>query len=330
MRYRKLGQTDIEVSVLALGCCPIVGDAYWGPQEAQDSIATIKTAFDVGVTFFDTAEVYGNGYSEQLLAKALGQRRKEAVILSKVNENHLAAQDVREACEGSLRNLRSDYIDLYMIHRPCAEVPIAETVGALEKLRTEGKIREIGVSNFGVEDQRGFLEVAGQCAANQLAYSLLGRAIEYDIVPRCLEEGIGVLPYCPLSQGLLTGKFVTADDVPKRRAVSRLFSKERAQVLRGEDGCETETFATIAKIRRIAGNLGEPMGNVSLVWLLHQPVVTSVLAGARNPQQMAEDAEAAELELSEDTVAELTEVTEKLKELLGTNADSWQSESRIR
>lgn len=176
MRYRKLGQTDIIVSVIAMGCWPIVGDFTWGPQDEADSIATIHAALDAGINFFDTAEMYGNGYSEELLGRALAGRRHEVVIASKVGSEHLAADQVIRAGEGSLRRLRTDYIDLYQIHWPSRTVPLAETMAALERLRQQGKVRAIGVSNFGLGDLGDLLAI-GRPETNQLPYSLLWRAI---------------------------------------------------------------------------------------------------------------------------------------------------------
>jgi myo-inositol catabolism protein IolS len=329
MEYRKLGETEITVSVVAMGCWAITGDWTWGAQDEQASIATIRTALDVGINFFDTAEAYGDGYSETLLGQALAGRRHKAVIASKVSPSHLTGDEVQKACERSLRRLNTDYIDLYQIHWPNWKVPIAETLEALDKLRQQGKVRAIGISNFGMVDLSDLLTV-GRCETNQLPYSLLGRAIEYEIKPKCIDNDIGILCYSPLAQGLLTGKFVSADDVPETRARTRHFSKDRAQARHGEDGCELETFAAIESIRRICAKVGAPMAEVALAWLLYQPGVTSVLAGARTPDQIRQNTQAAALELSHEVISELTEVTEEVKQKLGPNPDLWQSDSRFR
>lgn len=329
MKYANLGSTDISVSTVAMGCWPIVGDATWGPQEEKEAISTIRAALDLGVTTFDTAEGYGAGYSEQLLGRALAASRDKAVILSKVSPSHLAAADLKAACERSLKNLHTDYIDLYQIHWPSRTVLLAETLTALEELRDEGKIRAIGVSNFAEMDLADVLAL-GRVEANQLPYSLLFRAIEYNLVAPCRDNAIGILCYCPLAQGLLTGKFATADDVPEGRARTRHFSKDRPQVRHGESGCEDETFAAIARIRTVSQQIKEPMGAVSLAWLLHQPGVTSVLAGARNVAQITDNARAADLELPPETLAELADATADLKTALGPNPDMWQSTPRMR
>jgi aryl-alcohol dehydrogenase-like predicted oxidoreductase len=322
MQYRTLGQTDLQVSVVAMGCWAIVGGFNWGPQDESDSLATIRAALDAGINFFDTAEMYGDGYSEELLAKVLPSRRAEVIIASKVSQQNLAAGQVQAACERSLRRLQTDYIDLYQIHWPNRDVPFEETLRALEDLRAAGKIRYIGVSNFGRQDMPAMLR-AGRYESNQVPYNLLWRAIEFDIQPQCVEHRISILPYSPLMQGLLTGKFRSADEVPADRARTRHFSSVREFVRHGGPGCEPETFATIAAIQQICDDLNQPMAEVALAWLLAQPAVTSVIAGARTPQQMLTNARAAALTLSAETVRRLTAATDALKQQLGPDPDMW-------
>jgi myo-inositol catabolism protein IolS len=331
MKYRKLGLTDIDVSVVAMGCWALAGGHTWGPQDEADSIATVRAALDAGVNFFDTAEGYGKGYSEEVLGRALQDRRHEAVIATKVSRSNLAPGDVIGACEGSLRRLQTDVIDLYQIHWASREVPISETFPALEKLREQGKVRAIGVSNFAIGDLTDLLAI-GHCQTDQLPYSLLWRAIEYEIQPKCIEEGIGILCYSPLMQGLLTGKYASPDDVPEGRARSRHFSKERPRVRHGESGCETETFTAIERVRQISESVGESMAKVSVAWLLAQPGVNAVLAGARKPDQIRETAQAVDLMLAPETIEALVEATEEVKRLLGTSPDIWggRTESRFR
>jgi myo-inositol catabolism protein IolS len=152
MQYRKLGKSDISVSVVVMGCWALAGDSTWGPQDADESIATVRAALDAGVNFFDTAEGYGGGDSESILGRALSGRRHEAVIATKVSRSHMSGDEVRRACERSLRHLQTDYIDLYQIHWPSRTIPLDETIEALERLREQGKVRALGVCNFGVRD----------------------------------------------------------------------------------------------------------------------------------------------------------------------------------
>ncbi len=329
MKYRKLGDTDITVSAIAMGCWAIVGDQTWGPQDESQALDAIHAALDLGVTTFDTAEGYGRGYSEEMLGRALEGRRDEAVILTKVSSGHLAADELTAACDRSLKRLKRDYIDLYQVHWPSRRVPLEETWRALDRLREKGKIRAIGVSNFGVEDLSNILQL-GSVASNQLAYSLLFRAIEYEIQPLCVNENVGIVAYSPLMQGLLTGKFATVEEVPLGRARTRHFASARAQADHDEPGHEEETFRALGSIREIAEATGHPMETLALGWLLAQEGVASVLAGARNVSQITDNVRAADTELSLPVLSDLTEATNKLKADMGHNADMWLSTPRIR
>ncbi len=329
MQYRRLGNTELSVSAIAMGCWALAGDATWGPQGEAESIATVHAALDAGVSFFDTAEGYGAGTSETILGRALASRRHQVVIASKVGSSSLAAPHIRQACENSLRRLGTDYIDLYQVHWPSRSTPLAETVGALEGLRKQGKIRAFGVCNFGRQDLSALLEI-GRPASNQLPYSLLWRAIEHEIQAQCVAEKIDILCYSSLAQGLLTGKFATADQVPDGRARTRLFAADRPQTRHGEPGCEAATFAAIEHIREISAALGRSMTQVALGWLLCQAGVASVIAGARRPEQIREAAQAIDVALSADTLDELNRVTAEVKRSIGSNPDMWQAEGRFR
>jgi len=328
MQYRELG-SRVRVSALSMGCWALGDTGTWGPQSEADSIATVHAALELGVNTFDTAEGYGGGESEATLGRALAGRRSEAVITTKVSRGNLSAESVRQACEESLGRLQTDYIDLYQIHWPSRTVPLDETLEALDRLQAEGKIRAIGVCNFGVADLSDLL-ARRRVASNQLPYSLLWRAIEYEIQPACIDEGVGILCYSPLSQGLLTGKYASAGEVPEGRARTRLFASGRPLARHSEPGAEVEVFRALDEIREICAEMGQPMANVALGWLLRQPGVTSVIAGARTPGQIQETAQAADLALAPEIVARLSAATEEVKRLIGPNADMWQSASRFR
>jgi len=169
MRYRKLGRSDLKVSVVSMGCWAIVGDRTWGPQDESEALAAIQASVDAGVNFFDTAEGYGNGRSEELLGRALGDRRNEVVIATKVSRAHLKPEALRESCEASLRRLRTERIDLYIVHWPSRQVPFEETWRTMEELQRQGKVRVLGVSNFATGDLTDLLEV-GRPEADQLPY----------------------------------------------------------------------------------------------------------------------------------------------------------------
>jgi myo-inositol catabolism protein IolS len=327
---RKLGRSGIEVSVLAMGCWALGGESGWGDQEDSLSIATIHAALDRGVNFFDTAEAYGDGHSEEVVGKALADRRDKAIVGTKISPPHTAPAVLRKYCEASLRRLQTDYIDLYMIHWPVRTHAVADSLAVLDQLKQEGKIRAIGVSNFGVQDLGEALGAGVQIDVNQLCYSLLARGIEFEILPLCQEHQISVTAYMPLLQGILADKYRAADEVPPFRARTRHFSAERGAARHGEGGFEQETFAALDAIREIAQELGQPMANVALSWAIGRPGVSSVLAGARTPAQIERNVKAAALALAPEVIARLDEVTREVKDLVGSHADLWESVERSR
>jgi aryl-alcohol dehydrogenase-like predicted oxidoreductase len=313
-----------------MGCWAIAGDWTWGAQDEKDAIEAIHAALDEGINFFDTAEGYGEqGESEVLLGKALASRRGQALIATKVSQGHLEPAQLRTACEASLKRLGTDHIDLYQVHWPSRNVPLSETLNALNQLKKEGKIRAIGVSNFGAGDLRDLLKHQ-HVESNQLPYSLLWRAIEFQIQPVCQTSGIGILCYSPLAQGLLTGKFQKADDVPDSRARTKHFSSRRSGTRHGQSGQEEITFNALREIQDLARASGHDMAALALTWLIHQPAVTSVLAGARNAAQVRQNARAGSLKPTDDVLRELTRITTPLKAAFGPDPDMWAKESRYR
>jgi len=329
MNYRPLGNSDIQVTELTFGCMSIVNDINSDSQSEKDSIAAIDVSLSEGINFFDTAPGYGDGASEVLLGKALGPRRKDVIVATKVNGS-LEKEDVLRECEKSLRHLNTDYVDLYQIHWPDWETPLEETIDALDQLKTEGKIRSYGVSNFGKQDLTEALD-CGDVVTNQMAYNLLWRNIEKELIPICEKESVGVLSYSSMMQGLLTGKFKTVEEVPEGRARSRHFSKENRPLVRHEgNGFEKETFEAINALRSISEAHNLSMGTVALKWLLSQPAVTSVLVGARNAQQAKANIDAVRTDVGRDVLNAVTQATDPLKSLLGLTLDMWAEPSRIR
>jgi len=300
----------------------------WGPQEEAESIATLHAAVDAGINFFDSAEGYGAGRSEQLIGKAFKGMRDKVIIATKVSQRNLRPRDVRAACEKSLKTLAMDHIDVYYLHWPNWNIPFEETMGEMGHLRDEGKIRFVGCSNFGKRDLTDMLEV-GRVEANQLAYNLLFRAVEHEIVPACIENQVGIACYSPLLHGVLAGKYARLADVPDNRARTRHFSN-RTQTRHGGPGVEAETQVAFDKVRRICDEAGLPMAQVALAWLLEQPAVATVIAGASRTSQVLSNAKAAELDLSDDIVAALNAATEPLKVEFGTNADMWENDQNSR
>ena len=329
MDYRRLGDTNIEVSVFALGCWPFAGGDVWGEQDDGDSIAAVHAALDAGINFFDTAEGYGAGKSEQVLGQGLTGRRQLAVIATKISAPHLVPSEVEVACDQSLKNLGTDYIDLYQIHWPNRDIPIEDAWESLSRLVEKGKVRALGVCNFGFQDLTDVLALGG-CQSDQLPYNLAWRAIEYEIQPICAENNTGIICYSPLAQGVLTGRYKNADEVPDGLARSRHYSMDRPQSSHSEDGCEEELFEAVDKIRDVADQMNQPMASVALAWVRSRPAVLSLLIGARNPEEVGWNIPAADLKLPPDASAELSTITERVKEIIGANPDMWNSNNRMR
>jgi aryl-alcohol dehydrogenase-like predicted oxidoreductase len=271
----------------------------------------------------------------------LGARRSRAIVGTKVSPDHCYPDTLRASCEASLRRLRTDYIDLYMIHWPLnpsafrhytqdpkivANPPrLTEALATLAALRAEGKIRHIGVSNFGVQQLAELAAVGVPVAANQLAYSLLSRGIEIEILPACQRAGIGVIGYMALLQGLLSGKFASLDDIPAVRTRTRHFSGKRAGSRHGGPGVEAETWAALQEIGAVADETGMTRANLALAWAAARPGVTCTLAGCRNVEQLRDNARAIERPLAPAIVARLDAATADVLDKLGPFVDYFQS-----
>jgi aryl-alcohol dehydrogenase-like predicted oxidoreductase len=319
MKYRKLGQTDVEVSVVGMGCWAFASGGPWGEQDEEDSIRAAHAGIDAGITLFDTAEGYGGGRSEEVVGKALAGKRDKVVVATKASGRHHAPDELPGACEESLRRLGMDHIDVYQLHWPCRDVPFADTYGALEKLKEQGKIRVIGVSNFGPNDIADITD-SGRIEVDQLPYSLLWRAIEYDITEVCEKKDISVLCYSPLAQGLLTGKFKSRDDIPEGRQRPRYCKPE----------IMADVFASLDDMRSLCADKGISMAHAAIAWAAAQPAVGSALVGARNADQAESNAQAGDLSLDNETVAALSNMFEKIKALLGSNPDMWKGDEDTR
>lgn len=328
-KQRHIKGIDLPVSKVALGCMSIVASETYGGIGEDQAIDTVQAALDCGITVLDTAPAYGNGESEELVGKALEGKRDKVILATKASGKTLSAKEIAEDCDASLKRLRTDYIDLYQIHWNRYTVPAEETLRAMEKLVADGKVRALGVCNYGPIDMAEALGIT-KLQTNQMAYSMLTRAIEFEIVDQCVENGIGILCYSPLAQGLLTGRYKTADEVPAGRQRTRHFSGKRELSRHGQPGCEKETFAAIAEIQKICDEIGQPMSRVALAWCLHQPGVLCVLAGASTRDQVKQNVEASKISLSDDVLARLDKATATVKTRLGPSPDLWSGESRIR
>lgn len=346
MERRRCGTTALELPVLGVGCWAFGGGDYWGAQDQQDVEAVVHLALEIGSNYFDTAEAYNNGASESSLGQVLKGIRNRAIIGTKVSPDHTKPEVLRAHCEASLKQLQTDYIDLYMIHwpiEPCAirvlsnnetlinnPPNVGDAFATLVKLREEGKIRHIGVSNFGVRQLEEARSTGAEIVVNQLAYSLLTRAIEMEILPYCRQNQIGIIGYMPLMQGLLTGKYKSADEIPPARVRTRHFSGDRPGSRHGEPGIEKKIFQAIEEIRRIAQTQGKSMGELAIGWTIANPAITCTLAGARNLAQLEANVRAVSSRLSPDVIEQLNMVTAEVLEKLGSNPDYFENSQMSR
>jgi len=305
METRALG--SLRVSVVGLGC-----NNFGSRLDQAGTTNVVHGALEAGVTFFDTADVYGATQSEVMLGVALGARRDEAIIASKfgmpIDNTHFGASPayVRSACEDSLRRLGTDHLDLYQLHYPDATVPFADTLGALRELVDAGKVREIGCSNLTVAQLEEAKSAAGDGPAFvsvQNQYSLLERAPERDgVLEACAALGIGFLPFYPLANGLLTGKVHPGQPIPEESRLAKMAPERSAHWL-GE-----ELQSKVAALLEYAETIDEPILSLAFSWLLSHDVVSSVIAGASNADQVRANANAVRT-LNPDVIERLNELT---------------------
>ncbi|MBN1590163.1 MAG: aldo/keto reductase [Pirellulales bacterium] len=305
MEYRTLGNSDIQVSPVALGCWPIAGMTSPGATD-ENSIATIRACFDLGINHIDTAYMYGaSGESERLIARALGNRRNEMVIASK-GGLHWDAQgrrvpDARPATlrrerEASLRRLETDHVEVYYLHDFDPTTPLAESAGELKRLMDEGKARAIGVSNLTLAQIKEFV-VHCPIVAYQPLYNMLQRQIEADVLPWCREHDIAVLPYWVLYKGLLAGRLRREDVMPQGD------SRHKYRMFHGDQWRKNHDF--IDRLRLVAESSGHSVAQLVVNWTIHQPGVTAALCGAKRPEQIRETAGAAGWRLTPDELAQI-------------------------
>ncbi len=319
MEMRTCGKSGIEISPMGIGCWSYGGGDYWGPQAQSDVTAVANAALDAGINFFDTAEGYNNGRSEEALAVALKDRRHEAIIGTKVSRPDPTT--IREHCEASLQRLQTDYVDIYMIHWPDDEIAIEESMAELTRLQEDGLIRAIGVSNFGVEQLTAALNTGASIAVNQLCYNLLSRAIEPELLPLCREQNVGILGYMPLLQGILTGQYKSADEIPPVHSRFRHFRDDREQASHGEEGAEEEMFETLEAIREISEAEQIPMSRLAIAWAMARPGITCMLVGTRNINELTQNLHVIEYTPSADVIESLDTITAPLLEQMGANPD---------
>jgi len=304
METRTIGSLD--VSVVGLGC----NNFGMRVDEARTG-EVVQAALDAGITLFDTADIYGGGKSEEFLGRALGSHRDEVIVATKFGMSNGAAPDVvREACDKSLRALGTDRIDLYQLHVPDANVPIEDTLGALQELIDAGKVREIGCSNFDSPKVEAAAEAADRKGTaafvslqNQL--SLLDRRQQDDTIAACERHGLGILPYFPLASGMLTGKVTRGNPPPEGTRLSTM-PEERVGNL-----FDDRTFDVLERLTAFATDRDHTILELAMSWLACLPTMASVIAGATSPEQVRTNAAAASWKLTADEMAEVDQLSRR-------------------
>ncbi len=318
MDYRQLGSSGLRVSTLTLGTMTFGGRdnfANVGSTDVAGARRQIDMCLDAGVNLIDTADVYSRGLSEEIVGEALKHPRGDVLIATKArmpmgdgpNDAGLSRHHLIASCEASLRRLNTDYIDLYQVHEWDGQTPLEETLHALDQLVASGKVRYIGCSNYaawqlmkglGVSERHHLQRFVSQ----QVYYSLQARDVEYEIVPACLDQGVGILVWSPLAGGLLSGKYRRGEDGPEG---SRHLTDWNEPPVRDEDGL----YAIVDALVEIAEGHSASPAQVALAWLLGRPAVASMVIGARTDEQLADNLGAADLQLGEDERSRLDELS---------------------
>ena len=306
MRYRNLGNSGLLTSVVGLG-----GNNFGRRMNPQQTEAVIRQAVDLGINFIDTADIYGGGLSEEYVGRALKGIQDQVLVATKFgmfkgkwpNETGASRKHIVEQVEKSLRKLGRDHIDLYQVHQIDPNTPIEETLRTLDDLVRQGKVLYIGCSNFSAWQTCEAVWTSRALNLNafvsvQPEYSMLVRDVEQELVPFCMEYRLGMLPYFPLARGFLTGKYRPDEPPPEG---TRLAGDARNQ----ERLLTERNFAMLARLERFAQDRGHSVTELAIAWLLGNPVVGSVIAGATTPEQVAANARASEWELSADDLAEV-------------------------
>jgi aryl-alcohol dehydrogenase-like predicted oxidoreductase len=303
MNLRKLGSSDLEVSEISLGSWL----TYSGGVERDRARACVDAAFEAGINFIDTANVYGQGAAESLLGEVLAERERSSYVLAtKVffpmseTDSGLSQAQIRKQIDASLTRLRTDYVDLYQCHRFDSETPLEETMAALGEVVSSGKARYIGFSEWPAEEIERSLQIAGapRWVSSQPQYSMIVRSVESEVIPLCEAEEISQIVWSPLAQGVLTGKYAPGDAPPAdSRAASDSMSGFISQLM------VPEILEAVQRLRPIAQEAGLTMVQLALAWVLRQPNVASAIVGASRPEQVHANAAGAGIKLDADTLA---------------------------
>ena len=343
MKRRPVLNLPEGLSVLGLGCWSFGGGDYWGERDQRDTDALVARALELGINFYDTAESYNGGASERALGVALAGQRPEILIGSKVSPDNAERGRLRQSLEASLERLGTDYLDLYMLHWPLTSqrphvdpdseeleglLRLEDVVEAFERARTDGLIRSWGVSNFGIRQLRRLAELGVTPAVNQLAWSLVSRGAEREILPHCAEHGIGVLGYMSLMQGLFSDRIASISELAPQRRRTRHYASEAygGHGRHGGPGCEAQLETLREAMRGIAADYGINMAQLAVAWSVQDPRLSSTLVGASRPEQLEATVAAAAVELSAETMAELARLSDPVLEAIGENIDYFRGE----
>jgi aryl-alcohol dehydrogenase-like predicted oxidoreductase len=338
----------LSLSRLGVGCWPFGGGDYWGDQNQKDVDAVVHKAIDLGISAFDTARMYNNGASEVSLGKALKGYREKAFVISKVSPAKAYSKTLREECEASLKGLGMDYLDMYMLHWPInplgvkhftddpeviANPPTAkEAFDTLMGLKKEGKIRFIGISNFGIKQTREAVGLCPEIAVNEMPYNIISRAIEAEIMPFCEEHKIAIISSMTLQQGVLTGIYKTAADVPAHQAHSRHFAHEtgKGTSRHNEAGAEKEIFKTVDVLRKLSAELKVSIPQLSIAWVLANKGIACALIGSRNEAELIENVKVLSYSLPTDAKKAIDEASLEVLVKLGNNPDYYENSKNSR
>lgn len=310
MKYRRLGANGLKVSEISLGSWL----TYGGYVERENAVNAIKTAYDLGINFFDTANVYEKGAAEELVGKALKEYPRESYVLATKafwpmgegpNDRGLSRKHIMEQANASLKRLGHDYVDIFYCHRHDPETPLQETLRALDDLVRQGKVLYIGVSEWQASQIAEALGVADRylldrIVVNQPIYNMFERYIEKEVMPLSERSGVGQVVFSPLAQGLLTGKYSSASDIPEDSRAAKLDWMRK--------GITEDKINKVKQLEKIAGELEISVGNLALAWILRNANVASALVGASRPEQVTENAKASGIELSEDVLNRIEEI----------------------
>jgi aryl-alcohol dehydrogenase-like predicted oxidoreductase len=341
---------DIILPKIGIGCWSFGGGDYWGDQSQNEVNSIVAAAQDQGLNYFDTAEAYNAGGSEESLGKALKGRRNRVILGSKASPSNCGRSSLIAHCEESLRRLGTDYLDIYMLHWPLDTRESSATTGfggaggspgveypgwddaafAMNRLISDGKVRYAGVSNHGVQQMALARKAGLDIKVNQVMYNLLSRAVEFETVPDCLMHDVTVMGYMPLLQGLLAGKFQTLADVPEKRMRTRHFSGERPGARHGGKGYEELVTTAIARIEKLAAAHGVSAASAAIAWCVSRDFPVCEIQGIRSLSQLESAVSALETAKNTSLMNDLDVATRDLKDAMGPSIDYWESDSNSR